>query len=100
MDILVKNYCEKLIGLIPEINNTYFFDLILEIVKNYNIDAFILPLIKLVTSRILLEMKVYERKKKNQKIENDILVKCFNIISTISEKEKYVVKYLVNIHLY
>ena len=49
LENLVNNHFENLISLIPEVKNKFFFDLIMEIVKNYDIDVFILPLIKLLT---------------------------------------------------
>jgi hypothetical protein len=95
LDILIKNYIDNLMNLITEIQNIHFFDFLLEISKTYEIDGFLLKLIKSLISRILIEAKVYERKKKNQNIQNFVLVKSFNIIKTITEKEKYVIKYLV-----
>ncbi len=95
LDILIKNYIDNLMNLITEIQNIHFFDFLLEISKTYEIDGFLLKLIKSLVSRILIEAKVYERKKKNQNIQNFVLVKSFNIIKTITEKEKYVIKYLV-----
>ena len=94
--MLVKNYHEKLINLISNINVKYYFDLIYEIVRNYDIENYILPLCNVLTARVLIEAKCYERKKKNQIIENEILVKSFNIIRTITEKEKFVLKYIVS----
>lgn len=95
LNILIKNYIDNLLNLLSEIQNIHLFDLLLEISRNYDIENFLIKLLKSLVSRILIEAKAYERKKRNQNLQNFALIKSFNIIKTISEKEKYVIKYLV-----
>jgi hypothetical protein len=98
LNLLITNFLDKMITLIPRVTNKQYFDLILELTKHFEIENFVLPLVKEITVRILKEAKIYERKNK-EKVENVIIIKCFNILTSISEKEKYVITYLVSYNI-
>ena len=88
----------KFIENIKLINISLFFDVLYDITTHYDIEPFIVELFKQLSSRILIEINNLTRiKKKGQskKDSNIIINKCFNIIRSVTEKENYVVKYIV-----
>ena len=89
----------KLIQNIQTINISLFFDILYDIVVNYDVEHFVLELFDKLTSRIKKEVNNVTRivvKNHNKKESTLVINKCFNVIKALSEKEKYVIKYRVN----
>jgi hypothetical protein len=87
---------------IKDASFSLYFDVIHEIILNIDVDEFVVPLVKALVDKILQEVvpqtrikfKVSNPKHNNNKY-NLIINKSFNIIRCITDKEIYVVKYIL-----
>ena len=96
---VLKNSLGKLIENIKSINISLFFDVLYDITTNYDVDQLVSEMFRMLCSRIIQEVNNVTRLKikgQNKKESTVIIHKCFNILRTLTEKEKYVLTYLVN----
>ena len=96
--LILNKMLGKFIENIKLIDISLFFDVLYDITTHYDVEPFVVELLKQLSSRILKEINILTRIKKkteNKKDSGVIINKCFNIIRAITEKEKYVIKYIV-----
>lgn len=109
---VIGKYFAQLIDNIKDIKIGLYFDVMLEIVMNINVDDYIVGLTQELTARVLKEIAPYTRikfrvtsedgtqsstRREKDSQYNIVVNKCFNIIRTISDKEEYVQKYILQL---
>lgn len=108
---LIGKYLPTLIENIKDIKIGLFFDVLLEIVMNIDIESYIVQLTSELAKRVLAEIAPYtrikfrvtkedgtvssSRREKNTRY-NITVNKCFNIIRTIADRESYVVNHILD----
>lgn len=102
---LLARYFPKLIENIPTIKIGLYFDVLLEIVLNIDVEVFLIDLMSQLTNRVLQEIIPHTRIKfkvtseksnsnSNGNQYNIIVNKCLNIIRSVTDKADYVKKYI------
>jgi hypothetical protein len=104
---VIGKYFLQLIDNIKDIKIGLYFDVMLEIVMNVNVDEYIESLMRELTGRVMKEIAPYTRikfkvtnedgtqssnRREKDSQYNIVVNKCFNIIRTISDKQEYVQK--------